>query len=382
MSITTDLLQILHGFVQDTRPQLSDDCSFEQLYASACRQTLLPIVSYMNKRWQLFDETQSAQLRPALLQAVCLSTIRSAAFEEVSAALSQSGIAHMPVKGWYLRGLYPEPDLRTYGDIDILIHPEDRPAADQLMRERGYTVHTDWEPTYSYLKREEYYEFHTDLMDGNLDGRSDLGAYFASAWSHAAPVDGLCYAPEAEFHFLYILCHLAKHLYGHGAGMRMYLDIALFIRAYNDTLCWEQLRQEMRELCLETFYDLILTCAEQWFGVTARTEFHRADAQTLDELAEYTLQGDIFGFGHDTAVIAARQEKPSLLRQLFPPRRYLVRRYTYLEKHGWLLPVAWLDRVARNAGSIKRRARQLQASAATSAADVAQYDSFMKKLGL
>ena len=382
MSTTTDLIRILQGFVQGTRPRLDDESSFDRLYAAAYQQTLLPILSYMDKRWKLFDAAQSARLRSALLQAVCCSTVCAAAFDELSAALSRAGIPHMPVKGWYLRSLYPEPDLRTYGDIDVLLRPEDRAAADSLMRQWGYTVQANWEPTYSYSKQEEYYEFHTSLMDANLDGRSDLELYFSSAWDHAVPVRELCYAPEPDFHFLYILCHLAKHLYGNGAGLRMYLDVALFIRAYNDTLPWEQLRQEMRQLQLETFFDLLLTTAEQWFGVTARTEFSRADTQTMDELAEYTLQGGIFGFGHDTAIIAARRETTSVLRKVFPPRRNLVRRYTYLEKHPWLLPVAWVDRVLRNVGSIKARTRHLRAQANTSADDVKAYDTFMKKLGL
>ena len=91
----------------------------------------------------------------------------------------------------------------------------------------GYTVKQDWEPTYSYIKDAEYYEIHTNLMDGNLDGRTDLQAYFDAAWAHAEPDDGLRFRPEDDFHFIYTVCHLAKHLYGGGAGLRMYLDVAL-----------------------------------------------------------------------------------------------------------------------------------------------------------
>ena len=84
----------------------------------------------------------------------------------------------MPVKGYYLRKLYPVPELRTFGDIDMLIHREDRQKVHELMLSLGYSVKQNWEPTYSYIKGAEYYEIHTNLMDGNLDNRADLKAYF------------------------------------------------------------------------------------------------------------------------------------------------------------------------------------------------------------
>ena len=67
-------------------------------------------------------------------------------------------------------------------------------------------------------------------MDGNLDNRADLKAYFDAAWRYAEPDDGLRYRPASDFHFIYAVCHLAKHLYGGGAGLRMYLDIALYMK--------------------------------------------------------------------------------------------------------------------------------------------------------
>ena len=53
-------------------------------------------------------------------------------FEIMSQKLSKSKIPHMPVKGWYLRNLYPVPELRTFGDIDILINKQDRKKADEI----------------------------------------------------------------------------------------------------------------------------------------------------------------------------------------------------------------------------------------------------------
>lgn len=51
------------------------------------------------------------------------------------------------------------------------------------------------------------------------------------------------------------------------------------------------------------------------------------------------------------AVKASRiGEKSSVLRTVFPKRAYLERRYPYLKKRPYLLPVAWVQRIAHYAG--------------------------------
>lgn len=50
------------------------------------------------------------------------------------------------------------------------------------------------------------------------------------------------------------------------------------------------------------------------------------------------------------AVKASRTgEKISVLRTVFPEREYLERRYPYLKKRPYLLPVAWVQRLAHYA---------------------------------
>ena len=54
------------------------------------------------------------------------------------------------------------------------------------------------------------------------------------------------------------------------------------------------------------------------------------------------------------AVKASRTgEKSSVLRTVFPKREHLERRYPYLKKCPYLLPVAWAQRLAHYAGEKK-----------------------------
>lgn len=254
--------RLLHSFVQDTPPEPDGLWNIPHLWRTATEQNLLPILAYENKRWKLFDDPNVCrQLDGLLYGTVAANLNRCVDFETLSASFTEHGIAHMPVKGYYLRKLYPTPELRTFGDIDLLIHPEDRQKVHELMLSLGYTVKQDWEPTYSYIKDAEYYEIHTNLMDGNLDGRTDLQAYFDAAWAHAEPDDGLRFRPEDDFHFIYTVCHMAKHLYGGGAGLRMYLDVALYIKHKDDSLHWQAIAGEFVALHLaEFFYTVMNAC--------------------------------------------------------------------------------------------------------------------------
>lgn len=386
---THPLTELLRAFVLGTGPQLRDADPAE-LIRAAEMQNLLPVLAYMNKKHRLFsDETLNAHLSRQLRQTIFIHNQRYSAFEELSRALTDAGIDHLPVKGWYLRHLYEIPELRTFGDIDILIRREDRQAVHQLMTGRGFDVKTDWEPTYTYARGAELYELHTNLMDASLDGRSDLPAYFADAWSHSEIREGRCREPGLDFHFLYTLCHLAKHLYTSGAGLRMYLDAALFIQKHRDALDWTVIRREMAVLGLSDFLDTILTACESWFGVSAGCDFYRVEA--ADELLRYTLDADLFGKLRDHSVIEMRNRRESnetdgrgsaVRRILFPPYEALVKRYTYIEGRRWLIPVALVHRAAVNLKHLGARTKLVRSIAQTDRGAVDAYDDFMNRIGL
>ena len=290
----TYLLHLLGAYLRQEPPAPADNVDWEKLLELARIHGVTGIVGYMGKKFPICpDPRLSGVFRSLCMGTISLFSRRHALALEMVEQLERTNIDHILMKGFILRDCYPVPELRTFTDIDLVIRPEDRQKSHELMLSLGFTVQTDWEPTYTYRRGAELYELHTNLMDASLDGRSDLPAYFADAWSHAAPVRGRCHAPEETFHFLYTLCHLAKHLYAGGAGLRMYLDAALFIHRRGKNLDWAAVRREMEELKLGRFLDTVLSCCESWFGATAPWEFSRSDA--TDELLTYTRDADLFG---------------------------------------------------------------------------------------
>lgn len=384
------LICLLRSFVQESAPESAAPWNTAALWQRCVQQNLLPVLAYENKRWKLFADTKACQqLDEILYGAVAGNLNRRVDFETLSKALSEHGIAHMPVKGYYLCRLYSLPELRTFGDIDILIHKADRQAVHALMQSLGYTVDHDWEPTYSYRKDAEFYEIHTNLMDGNLDGRADLQAYFSSAWEHAELDEGLRFKPALDFHLIYTVCHLAKHLYGGGAGLRMYLDVALYIKHFDETLNWGKITDEFTTLHLMDFFCTVVNACRIWFGIETICPLPEPDAETLDALLSYTLDSDLFGHSRDHAVVRLRnaaEENPSkvqlIRRMLFPAADEISARYTFLQRCPWLLPIAWIVRFFTNLKRIPLQLRAIRSVNAADTGDVNSYDSFMQKLGL
>lgn len=380
-----DVLELLRAFIYGEEPKLSGKSNIEELLKFAYRQKLLGIFAYMNKRWSLFDSEKAKSLDAAYYSALFESTVRCSKFLKLSEFLSENKIEHMPVKGYYIRELYPVKELRGFGDIDILIHEKDRKRCDSLMKSLGYTVKNDWEPTYSYIKDDEYYEIHTNLFDVRLKDRADMTEYFSSAWLHAKKDSGLRFMPDTEFHLIYIICHLAKHLSTGGAGIRMYLDVALYILRYDSVISWERTEEEFKKLGLERFFHTVLSAVNEWFYVKASCDFENF-GEELSELLEFTLDSDIFGHSRDNSAIKLRGEgrskKRTALKILFPPAEQLENRYTFLKRSRLLLPLAWIVRVFKNFGLIPKKIKELVYLKKTEISEVESFDSFMREIGL
>ena len=221
------------------------------------------------------------------------------------------------------------------------------------------------------------------------DNRADLKAYFDAAWRYAEPDDGLRYRPASDFHFIYTVCHLAKHLYGGGAGLRMYLDIALYMKNESARLNMENIEREMAALQLTGFFHTLMNACSAWFGTECGCSLPPPDEAAIKKLLCYTLDSDLFGHSRDHAVIELRNSeskktaKGKLIRNmLFPPAGQIESRYTFLQGRHWLLPLAWIVRAVSNLRLIPNRLHSMKSVAETDIDRVETYDGFMRRIGL
>ncbi len=382
------ILEILSAFIHNREPCLNSDVQEIKVFYVFYFQNILPILAYMDKKWDIIkDENIKRKLTDCYYQTVAENFKKVAMFEIISQKLSDNNIPHMPVKGWYLRTLYPVPELRTFGDIDILIGKQDRKKADKIFTQSGYNVKENWEPTYSYYNDLSRCEVHTELMDSDLGKGEQVVSFFSGVLETAEKDVGERLSPQKDIHLIYLFCHLAKHLYKGGAGIRMYMDIALFIKANSSVLNFEKIYEDFKNLHLEQFFKTVIVACSEWFQIELPFEINDIKSGSTEILKRYTLGADLFGKTRDKSIISIRNDesgsKVSVLKDtLFPSTEKIEKRYKFIKGRKYLLPVAWVARGFVNLKEIPKKLRYIKKVSNTDMNLVSEYDGFISEIGL
>lgn len=392
-----EYLSILRAFVQDAVPEIAEITELTKLMNLAYINSTLGLVCCMfMKHPQLVPPESMPFVRKHCLHDIYLYTERAESMKALARKLDQNGIDLLLFKGFIVREYYPMPELRSFGDIDFVIRTADREKCDKLMKELGYESQVNWEPVYSYARASEYYEVHTNIMTVNVSDHADYIEYFSRLWEHTQPCETISGTHILEFtpeyHLLYLLTHIAKHISGSGAGIRMYLDIAFFLKRFGATLDWAWIEGELKALHFEDFFNVVLTAVQDWFGVESPLPLRPIAPQTMADFLEYTMEGGTFGkVGRDNSIVYLKQQNPgnediskvqTLLHHAFPPKDDLKERYSYIKKHGWLLPVAWVQRLADSRKEWGRFAANTKSIITAKPDEVLKLKRIYKEIGL
>ena len=325
------------------------------------------------------------------LSTITITTMRDEDMKSLIDLLSDNGIDHLLFKGYIVKDLYTIPELRTYGDIDFVIKREDRAKCDTLLKKNGYQIGDDWEPVYSYSLGTEHYEAHTELLDSNINERVDYRAYFKEFWDHTKKTAEHTYVFDPEYHLLYLLMHIAKHVYSSGAGIRMYLDIAFYLRAYREQIDWDHFQQEVHTLKIDRFVNTVFTAVERWFEIKSPIPLKAVDNAFMDEFLTFTLNGGVFGHNSKAAKLSEVRKNSkggsvkradTLLKRAFPSADTIKSRYTYLDGKPWLLPVAWVHRFFKKKGTTAGYLEESKSILKTNKKDVIELNEFYRKMGI
>lgn len=388
----TYLLHLLNAYLREKAPDPAEHVDWDALLSLAKIHGVTGIVGYMGKKYGLCDDPQyTAAFRQLCMSTISLFARRYALAQTMAKKLDEAGIDHILMKGFVLRDYFPVPELRTFTDIDLVIHPEAREQAHQLMLSLGFAVKDNWEPVYSYHRDNEYYEIHTQIMEIDISDKADYRGYFDNAWAHARPVSTHSYRFTPEFHFLYMLTHIAKHIHGSGAGIRMYLDVAAFINCHGAELDWQWVEAQLRELELFDFARVVLTATHHWFGIPCPMAFDPVSQETLDDFTVFTLEAGTFGHhNRDGALAKMKHQEQSnpvdraklLMRLAFPKAETIQARYTYLQDKPWLLPVAWIHRFVKTCSGTEQHLETARQIITADTEEVDRQKKLMKDIGL
>ena len=173
--------------------------------------------------------------------------------KEITKLFNENKIKHYFIKGSVLANLYPDPALRTRGDIDVVVQECDFERAKKILLENKYTYDGKTDKDCSLYKNSLLIELHKRLVETGFSFHD----YFTDGFKHIEKINNYEYKLNDNFHFIYLVYHINKHL-KLGEGLRALLDFY-----YMDKICdldYLYIEKELKKLNLYKLFNTISNC--------------------------------------------------------------------------------------------------------------------------
>ena len=354
-----------HSF--EIKEDLTEKEWFDLFYLS-CQHDVLPLIMntvYRDTGLCRYEALRSEMMRSARKIAV-FQAKKTGDFLLLYKQMNQSGLYPAVLKGIICRNMYETPELRFSLDEDILIPPHEIHRYHEFLLKHGFRM-TDPdisleradEVSYSHPETKLYLEVHKYLFPPPDPVYGDLNSLFevfeepVTVRICDTDIQTLGYTD----HFLYLICHAYKHVIYSGIGIRQICDIGLFAEIYMKFIDWERIVSSCKEKNLDLFLSAVFRICTKYLGIDL--SFLPISLQEVDEspLLEDILTGGTYGAADENRLHSATMtlraitadkaghKSYGLKKSLFPSKSYMMRSYPYLKKHGYLLPVAWAQRI-------------------------------------
>lgn len=284
------------GLFADVTPE-----AWEQLYALSCQQNVVAVAA---------DGIllMPPDLRPPLtvwLQWVGATRVTEDAYihkykvlKQLFHFFNQQGIPTLLLKGMTIARLYPHPNHRTMGDIDIYQFGRWREADRLMVRHFGIAVDNSTRHHSKYALCGELIENHYDIVSGYSHyGQRSYERMLKQEARQVAAQHGTITSRSgawATFEALLLLRHAATHFVADCITLRHLCDWALFVEHRGSEVDWQRVEESMRHYRMERFFAALQNTTETWIGLGTLT----AIAHPADKTLEQRMIHDITAGGY------------------------------------------------------------------------------------
>ena len=316
-----DFLRFCIGSAKEI-PDSLKEADWKELYAIAKKQALLGVLFYGIQRlpkelapgqkllmqWMVMAEQIRKQNIRLFLDSV-----------KVCKNFENKGFANCILKGQGNALLYPDPYMRTPGDIDIylsggrkkIMKYVDRVCPNQVMRYHHVdfsvmktAIEVHFTPSYMFfpihnIRMQKWFKEVMDLQCSNVvtlpDGYGEITV------------------PTMSFNVIYILSHLYRHIFTEGIGLRQLLDYYFVLLKWHTDLTnltdsnkslpqmtlintdLDALRHKLKYLGLWKFAQAVMFVMKEVFGLSEDRMIAPMDEREGSFLLDEIMRGGNFG---------------------------------------------------------------------------------------
>ncbi|AET70500.1 hypothetical protein Desor_5109 [Desulfosporosinus orientis DSM 765] len=265
------LREAIHG--EDSICESFSAINVKELFNCALQHSVYPFLYSTLKKYHEvigLDELVIRRWKEVTLYTVAQQASMIKEIKTVLQLLDINGIPTIPIKGLVLKKLYPLPELRSMGDMDLLIGEENIQRTIELLISHGYYTGTYdlGDPRYMHIVMRKTgsfpIELHRTLWHPTIMKAMNNQQWENHLWENKRLVkmgDFEFAALSIEDEFINIIVHLARHTMHGGAKLRQLCDFALFVKEYWENLDTEYIDRTIKSMDLYKFYQyLIFTC--------------------------------------------------------------------------------------------------------------------------
>ena len=222
------------------------------------------------------DPPNSAQMKAVCVQNMQQQVKLQHTLEQAWKALTKAGIEPVLMKGAGLAALYPSPEMRTWGDIDLFVGKDQYHPACAVMRET-------FPNALKFDEELDHYKHYNLIADGiSIEiHRVSVGLQH--------PIDAMRYARmeargvrngeclmvnglkvkifEPTFNALFVFMHAWEHMLSQGANIRQLCDLKLLLSHYKDRIDRKRLKRWLCALHLTEVWEVYMWVLVRYLGL-------------------------------------------------------------------------------------------------------------------
>ena len=316
-----DFLRFSIGSAKEI-PDTLKDADWKELYRIAQKQALLGVLFYGIRRLpkELAPEQNLLMQWMAMAEMIRKQNIKL--FQDsvkVCQNFENEGFANCILKGQGNALLYPDPYMRTPGDIDIylsggrkkIMKYVDRVCPNQVMRYHHVdfpvmktAIEVHFTPSYMFcpIHNRRMQKWFEEVMGEQCKHRASLPDGY-----------GEIHVPQVSFNVIYILSHLYRHIFTEGIGLRQLLDYYFVLVKWHTDLTnltdsnkslpqmtqintdVDALRHELKYLGLWKFAGAVMYVLHEVFGLSEDRMIAPMDEKEGRFLLNEIMRGGNFG---------------------------------------------------------------------------------------
>lgn len=268
--------------------------------------------------------------------------------------MEQSGIWYLPLKGVFLKDMYPQLGMREMADNDILFDPGYRAQVAEFMKQSGYRVDSYGKTHHdTYFKDPIFnFEMHVSMFSDSA-GPVFVG-YYEDIKNRLIPIEGkkFGYRMSDEEFYIHMTAHEYVHYSNGGTGLRSLLDRYVYLSAKGNTLDMAAVEAGCRALGIGEFEQDARALCYKVFGNPQLPELEENETEMLEYYMFSTTYGTVpqsiqNRIRRDYGRASKSAKLRYVMRRVFPKAEFYKRYCPVAYKYKILIPAVWFYRLVR-----------------------------------